>query len=94
MRLSTQVKPISYVKANAAAIIDELDDGGPPIVITKNGEAKAIMMDLREYEMLQERLAFLKILDLAERNIEQGKTRPADDVIAELLSKLDGHAAA
>ena len=56
MRLSTQIKPISYVKANAAEIIAELNDGGDPIVVTQNGEAKAVVMSVHEYERTQETL--------------------------------------
>lgn len=88
MRLSTQVKPISYVKANAAQIIDELADGGPPIVVTRNGEAKAIVMSLYEYEKMQETLALLKLLAMAEKNIAEGKVRPAREAIEELRVEL------
>jgi len=88
MRLSTQIKPISYVKANAAEIIAELNDGGAPIVITQNGEAKAVLQDVREYERTQETLALLQILALAEKDIEAGNTRPAREVIEELRRDL------
>ena len=87
MHFSTQIKPISYVKANAAEIIAELNDGGAPIVITQNGEAKAVLQDVREYERTQETLAMLKIIALAERNIEEGRTRPAREVLEELRQK-------
>lgn len=87
MRLSTQVKPISYVKANAAEIIAELADGGEPVVITQNGEAKAVLQDIVSYERTQETLALLKILALANKEIEQGRTRPAREVLEELRRK-------
>lgn len=90
MRLSTQVKPISYVKANAAQIIDELADGGEPLIITQNGEAKAVMMSVHEYERSQETLALLKILALSRRAAEQGRTKPARDVLERLRSELAG----
>ncbi len=61
MRLSTQMKPISFFKANAAEIIDQLDDGGAPMVITKNGEAKAVVMSVHEYEQREETLALMKV---------------------------------
>ena len=87
MRLSTQVKPISYVKANAAQIIDELAEGGEPIVVTQNGEAKAVVMSIHEYERTKETLALMKILALAERELEQGHARPAREVLDELRAK-------
>ena len=93
MRLSTQIKPISYVKANAAEIIAELNDGGAPIVITQNGEAKAVLQDVREYEQTQETLALLKILALAKRDIAAGNTRPAREALEELRQKIIGKTA-
>lgn len=88
MRLSTQVKPISYVKANAAQIIDELADGGPPIVVTKNGEAKAIVMSVREWERTQETLAMLKIVALAEEDIKAGRTVPVEEAFDQVRDNL------
>lgn len=88
MRLSTQVKPISYVKANAAEIIAELNDGGEPIVITQNGEAKAVFMSVHEYEGTQETLALLKILALARDDVEAGRTIPFREAIEGIRAGL------
>jgi len=88
MRLSTQVKPISYFKANAARIIDELVDGGPPVIVTQNGEAKAVVQSIADYERTQETLAMLKILAMAEHDVTQSRTRPAEDVFDDLESRL------
>ena len=88
MRLSTQVKPISYVKANAAEIIAELNDGGEPIVITQNGEAKAVLQDLAEYERTQETLALLKILALARQDVDAGKAIPFREAIEGVRAQL------
>lgn len=88
MRFSTQVKPISYVKANAAQIIDELADGGEPVVVTQNGEAKAVMVSVYEYERTKETLALLQILALSRRKAEQGRTKPAREVLERLRRKV------
>ncbi len=87
MRLSTQVKPISYVKANAAEIIAELNDGGEPIVVTQNGEAKAVVMSVHEYEQREEALALLKVLAMGSRNVAEGRTKPAGEVFDRLERK-------
>ena len=65
MRYSTRIKPISYLKANAAEVLEELTAQRQPLVITQNGEAKAVIQDVASYEETQETLAFLKILALA-----------------------------
>ena len=74
MKYSTRIKPISYVKANAAKLISELAESREPLVITQNGEAKAVMQDVATYEATQETLALLKILALGNRQIAEGKT--------------------
>lgn len=91
MRYSTQVKPISYLKANAAEILRDLGETGAPMIITQNGEAKAVIQDVASYEQTQETLALLKILALGMQDVEAGRTTPLEEVIARLKSKnIDG----
>lgn len=84
MRLSNQIKPISYLKAHAAEIIRHLGDEGDPLIITQNGEAKVIIQDIESYEQTQETMALLKILALGNRQIKEGKVILAADAIAHL----------
>ena len=83
----SRVKPISYVKANAAELIRELKENGEPLVITQNGEATAVMQDVASYEATQETLALLKILALGRRQVEEGRTVPADEVFRRLRKR-------
>lgn len=84
MKFSTQVKPISYLKSHAAEIIKDISENREPMLITQNGEAKLVVMDVKSYEEQEETLALLKILALGNREIEQGKFRDVEDVFAEL----------
>jgi prevent-host-death family protein len=83
MRYSTQIKPISYVKAHAAELLDRIEEEREPIIITQNGEARAVLMDVRSYEQAQETLALLQILAHADKEIEAGETVPIEDVMEE-----------
>ena len=87
MRYSAQVKPISYLKANAADILSTLAERREPMVITQNGEAKAVIQDIESYEQTQETMALLKMLALGTRQIEEGKVQPAGDVIRRLRDR-------
>lgn len=87
MRYSTQVKPISYLKANAAEILRDLADRREPMVITQNGEAKAVIQDVASYEEAQQTLTLLKLLALGDREIAEGKTKPAAEVFERLRAK-------
>ena len=84
MKFSTQVKPISYLKSHAPEIVRELTENREPMLITQNGEAKPVVMDVKTYEEQEETLALLKILALGNREIELGKFRDIEDVFAEL----------
>ena len=88
MRLSRRIKPISYLTAHAAEIVRTLGDRGEPLIITQNGEPKAVIQDIDSYEEMQEILALLKVLALGHREVEAGKVRPAADVVAELRERL------
>jgi len=87
MKLSTHIKPISYLKAHAAEVVRTLDDQGEPLVITQNGEAKAVIQGIDSYEQTQETMALLKILALGTRQIEQEDVEPVQDVISRLREK-------
>lgn len=87
MRYSSQVKPISYLKANAAEVLSQLAEQREPMVITQNGEATAVIQDVASYEETQETLALLKILALGNQQIEQGQVKPVADVVARLRGK-------
>ncbi len=84
MKFSTQVKPISYLKSHTAEIVKDLTESRQPMLITQNGEAKLVVMDVKSFEEQEETLALLKILAIGNREIEQGKFRDAEDVFAEL----------
>jgi len=87
MKLSSQIKPISYLKAHAAEIVHNLSRQGEPLVITQNGEAKVVMQDIKSYEQTQETMALLKILALGTHQIEEGKVQPAGDVVQRLQDR-------
>lgn len=87
MRYSSQIKPISYLKANAAEVLERLAEDRQPLVITQNGEAKAVLQDVRSFEETQETLALLKVLAIGSQDVEQGRVKPVAEVVARLRAK-------
>ena len=87
MRFSTQIKPISYVKSHAAELLDRINEEREPIIITQNGEARAVLVAVRTYEESQETMALLKILAIGEKEIEAGETYPLKDIIDEFRKR-------
>jgi prevent-host-death family protein len=87
---ASRIKPISYLKANAAEVLDRLAEEREPLLITQNGEARAVMQDVASYEATQETLALLKVLALGNREVEERKVRPLAEVVRRLRSKNGG----
>jgi len=94
MTRASRIKPISYFKANAAEIIQELGESGEPMIITQNGEAKAIVQDIVSYEKTQETLALLKILALGEQQVKEGKTVSAAQAMRRFRERVKQTSAA
>ena len=88
MPLSKQIKPISYLKANAAEVIKKLACG-EPLIVTQNGEAKAVLQDIETWEKNQETLALLKILALGQKQVEEGRTMTVSQARKRLRKRLD-----
>jgi prevent-host-death family protein len=82
MKLATQIRPISYLKAHASEIVRDLAQSGPSMVITQSGEAKAVLQDIHSYEQTQETLALLKVLALGQQELAEGKVVPLAEGIA------------
>jgi prevent-host-death family protein len=94
VKYSNRIRSISYLKANAAEVVRDLAEVREPLVITQNGEAKAVLQDVASYEAMQEALALLKILALGTRQVEAGKVVPAADVLRRLRGKAGQKAGA
>ena len=89
MKLSNQIKPISYLKAHAAEIVRNMGAKQEPLVITQNGEAKVVIQNIESYEQTLETMALLKIMALGNQQIEVGKVENAVDVINRLRENKD-----
>ena len=84
MSLAEQIKPITYLKTSAAEIVKEFADNPQPIIITQNGEAKMVVMDIVEYEKQQEIMALLKLLALGKKEFQAGKYSDAENFMNEM----------
>ncbi len=87
MGYASQIKPISYLKANAAEVLLDLAQRREPLVITQNGEAKAVLQDIASYEEARETLALLKVLALGQQDVVAGRVKPVREVVERLRAK-------
>jgi len=89
MKIEHRVKPVSYLKAHCAEIMRELSEGGPPMIITQNGEAKAVLQDIGSFEQAQETLALLKLLAMSQADVAAGRLVPVEGLADRIRQTAD-----
>ena len=87
MKLSSAVKSITWLKANASAALLELARRREPVIITQNGEAKAVLQDVRDWEETRATLALLKILAQSRKSAGQGRVRPLAEAMRRVRAR-------
>mgnify|MGYP003807095693 CR=1 FL=1 len=88
MNLTDDIRPISYIKANAASILNQVNESRRPVFVTQNGEAKAVIMDAVSYQNLQNALSLLKLISQGEKDITDGKFTPQDEFFKSFEKKF------
>jgi len=88
MQLSQDIKPISYLKAKTADVINSVNENQRAIIITQNGEAKAVVQDIKSYENLQNSLNLLKLIIQSENDIDNNNVISQTNMFNELEQKL------
>ncbi|HMP89472.1 MAG TPA: type II toxin-antitoxin system Phd/YefM family antitoxin [Kiritimatiellia bacterium] len=88
MNFTEDIRPITYLKNNAADLLNQINTTHRPVVITQNGEAKAILQDPESYENMRTAIGLLKMIARGEKDILAGRTARADKVFARLHKKL------
>ena len=88
VNLKEDVKPISYIKTNAAEMIDYINNYKNPIIVTQHGEAKGVFLDIESYQDMINALSLMKLLQFSEKSIREGKVYDNDQVFLELRKKI------
>ena len=88
MKLSESVKPISYLKAHTSEVIRDVSENRKNVVITLNGEAKAIVQDLESYEQMKDSIAMLKLLAQSTKSRLQGRYKPLKKAFSDIRSRV------
>jgi len=90
MKLSQTIKPISYLKSKTAEVINTVNENRQSIIITQNGEAKAVIQDIKSYENLRNSLSLLKLIVQSEEDIRNNDVVSQDEMFKNLEKKLFG----
>jgi prevent-host-death family protein len=88
MNISKDIKPITYLKSKAPDLLKQINETRRPVVITQNGEPRAVLQDTQSYENMRNAIGILKLLSQGEEDVRHGRTKLQEEVFANLESTL------
>ena len=88
VNLKETIRPITYLKTNAADVLSTVTQTHAPVIITHNGEAKMVVQDIESYQKLKQSLDMLKLVAMSKKQLEEAKTKPAHEVFKSIEEKL------
>lgn len=88
MKLKEDIKPVTYMKASAAELLKKVNDSRRPTIITQNGEARAVVLDIRSYEALRDATLLLQLASQGETDIQEGRLLPQEEAFNRVRSRL------
>jgi len=89
MKISMDIKPVTYLKSQAADILKQVNETHRPIVITQNGEPKAVLLDPESYTNMRNAIGILKLISQGEEDIRNENFISQEDVFSELEKLVD-----
>lgn len=88
MHITTDIRPVTYLKSRAADLLKQVNETQRPVIITQNGEPKAVLQDPQSYENMRNAIGILKLIALGEEDIRRKNVHSQDEVFAHLEAKL------
>ncbi len=88
MNITDDIKPVTYLKAKAADLLNQINETHRPIIITQNGEPRAVLQDPKSYENMRNAIGLLKLISLGETDVRNGRIKLQEDVFNDLESSL------
>jgi len=88
MNISKDIKPITYLKSRAADLLKQINETHRPVVITQNGEPKAVLQDPESYENMRNAIGILKLISQGEEDIKGGKSKLQEEVFTDIENIL------
>ena len=88
MNISTDIKPVTYLKAKAADLLKQINETHRPVIITQNGETRAVLQDPKSFENMRNAIGILKLISQGEGDIKNGKVKFQGDVFKEIEISL------
>jgi prevent-host-death family protein len=88
MNISKDIKPVTYLKARASDLLRQINETHRPVVITQNGEPRAVLQDPESYENMRNAIGLLKLISIGEMDIKSGKSKTQEEVSTNIENVL------
>jgi prevent-host-death family protein len=88
MNISRDIKPVTYLKAKAADLLKQINETRRPVIITQNGEPRAVLQDPKSYENMRNAMGILKLISQGEGDIRSGKVKSQEKVFRDMKISL------
>ncbi len=88
MKIKEDIKPISYLKSRSAELLAQINETHRPVIITQNGEPRAVIQDAESYENMVKSLNLMKILSHSEKDIQEGNTIKQETLFKQIEDTL------
>ena len=88
MNITNDIKPVTYLKSRAADLLRQINETHRPVIITQNGEARAVLQDPQSYENMRNALGLLKLISAGEADIREGRTKSQEEMFNEIEGAL------
>ena len=88
MNITSDIKSVTYLKSKAADLLNQINETHRPVIITQNGEPRAVLQDPESYENMRNAIGILKLVSQGETDIKNGKIRPQEDVFKDIENSL------
>ncbi len=89
MNISTDIKSVTYLKSRAADLLEQINETHRPVIITQNGEPRAVLQDPKSYESMRKTIGILKLISQGEGDVKKGKTKTQEQVFENIEEMLE-----
>ena len=88
MNITSDIKPVSYLKSKTADLLEQINETHRPVIITQNGEPRAVIQDPKSYENMRNAIGLLKLISQGENDIREGRVKSQEEVFNDLEKLL------
>lgn len=89
MNIIDDIKPVTYLKSKAADLLNQINTTHRPVIITQNGEPRAVLQDPKSYEDMRNAIGILKLISQGESDVRDGKVKSQEDVFSNIEKTLE-----